>query len=156
MARVYIGLGSNVGDAAARVRAAIASLRLLGTVITVSSLYRTKPWGPVRDQPDFVNAVALLETGLSPHSLLDALKSLERELGRGFDEQRFGPREIDLDIELYDDLQISDERLTIPHPRLRRRAFVLVPLAEIDAFYRSWRDALPQSELAGVSKLPQR
>jgi 2-amino-4-hydroxy-6-hydroxymethyldihydropteridine diphosphokinase len=128
-----IGIGSNVGDAAANVRLAGDRLAGLGTLVVRSSLYRTKAWG-VTDQPDFYNAAALLETALSPHDLLRALKDIEGEMGR-VTTYRWGPRVIDLDILAYDDLIIDEPHLTVPHPRLRERAFALAPLAEIDAAF---------------------
>jgi 2-amino-4-hydroxy-6-hydroxymethyldihydropteridine diphosphokinase len=152
MALVYISIGSNLDGPAARVRQGIARLRTIGTLVAVSSLYRTKPWGPVRDQPDFVNAVAAIETARPPQDVLGALQTLERELGRTAG-QRFGPRTIDLDLLLYDELELHEPGLVIPHRHLRERAFVLVPLAEIDERYVTWRDALPDAELTSVKKL---
>ena len=98
-------------------------------VIRVSALYRTPPWGKT-DQPDFLNAVAEIETGLAAHALLELCLNTEHELKRERLE-RWGPRVIDIDILLYDDERIEDEKLQIPHPRMLERAFVLVPLAEI-------------------------
>jgi 2-amino-4-hydroxy-6-hydroxymethyldihydropteridine diphosphokinase len=135
-----IGIGSNVGDAAANVREAFARLAELGTVTARSSLYRTRAWG-VTDQADFFNAAVLLETALPPYELLAALKALEAELGR-VETFRWGPRVIDLDILAYDDLTLDEPRLTIPHARLRERAFALAPLAEIDPAFRPWLEAL--------------
>ncbi|HEY8320915.1 MAG TPA: 2-amino-4-hydroxy-6-hydroxymethyldihydropteridine diphosphokinase [Candidatus Baltobacteraceae bacterium] len=143
--RAYVGIGSNLGDPEANVRGAIAALGELGAVERTSSLYRTKAWGKT-DQPDFVNAVALLETGLNPRSLLIALKAIEAELGR-VPSERWGPRAIDLDILTFDDLQIEEEGLAIPHPSMNERAFVLVPLAEIDPSFAPLRDALPVGEI---------
>jgi len=143
--RAYIGIGSNLGDAEKNVRDAVAALGELGAVERTSSLYRTRAWGKT-DQPDFVNAVALLETGLNPRSLLIALKAIEAELGR-VPSERWGPRAIDLDILTFDDLDIEEDDLTVPHARLRERAFVLVPLAEIDPSFAPLRDALPVGEV---------
>lgn len=148
MHRAYVGLGSNLGDAFENVERAFEALNEAGTVARRSSLYRTKPWGKI-DQPDFVNAVALLETQLAPHDLLRALKAIEKRLGR-IESERWGPRAIDLDLLAYDDAIIDSQGLRVPHPQLRERAFVLVPLAEIDDAYRESRDALPPEELAGV------
>jgi 2-amino-4-hydroxy-6-hydroxymethyldihydropteridine diphosphokinase len=131
--RATIGIGANLGDAAATVESAIERLGSLGAVVRRSALYRSEPWG-VRDQPPFVNAVAALDTNLDPHALLAALKELERALGR-VPGPRFGPRAIDLDVLTYDDLEVAETDLTLPHPRLLERAFVLVPLAEIDPGY---------------------
>ncbi len=110
-------------------------------------MYRTKPWGGI-EQPDFINAVVALRTDLDPVPLLCALQSLERRLGRRPGE-RWGPRVIDLDLLTFDQVR-SDGAIALPHPRLRERAFVLVPLAEIDPAYAGGRDALPPEELATV------
>lgn len=146
-----IGVGANVGDALATVRAAIAALHGLGRVVRASSLYRTKPWGVV-DQVDFINAAVLLDTRLEPRALLEQLKSLEVELGRTAG-PRWGPRVIDLDILAYDERKIDEPDLVIPHPRLRERAFALVPLAEIDPSYEAALAALPPEERANVERL---
>ena len=129
--RVFIGLGGNLGDPRAAMRAALAVLAGDPAIhlARVSSLYRTPPWGRL-DQPDFLNAVAELRTTLPPRSLLRLCLSAEASLHRVRDE-RWGPRSIDLDILLYDDLDIDEEGLRVPHPRMLERAFVLVPLAEI-------------------------
>ena len=131
--RAYIGIGSNLGDPTANVTAAIAALAAIGKVAKTSSLYRTKPWG-VEDQPDYVNAVVLLKTTLPPRILLAALKSIEVDLGRTSAE-RWAARIIDLDILTYDKIEIAEEGLNIPHKHMNERAFVLVPLAEIDAAF---------------------
>lgn len=149
MTLAYIGIGSNQGDPAAAVEAAIARLAGLGAVPRRSRLYRTKPWG-VTDQPDFVNAVAALETELDARSLLDALKGIERDLGR-IATYRWGPRAIDLDILTYGDARIDEPDLVVPHPRMTERAFVLVPLAEIDPSYAALRDGLEPEERAAVA-----
>ena len=146
-----IGIGANVGDAIQNVRTAMKALERYGKVVGASSLYRTKPWG-VKDQPDFINAVVLLETSLTPRELLDGVKQVERELGRT-PGARWGPRIIDLDILAYDDVTMQEPDLTIPHPQLQERAFVLVPLAEIDPAYAAARDALPQAERDSVTRL---
>lgn len=151
MTRAYIGLGSNQGDSPAILERALGRLDELGSVAGRSRFYRTKPWG-VTGQPDFVNAVAALETELAPRPLLDALKRLERELGR-VATYRWGPRAIDLDILTYGDARIADPDLIVPHPRLSERAFVLVPLAEIDPSYAALRDALAPDDLAAVELL---
>jgi len=146
-----IGVGANLGNAVHTVQIALEELKRFGTVVRTSSLYDTKPWG-VKNQPDFVNAAALLETTLTPRELLVGLKKLESELGR---EQtyRWGPRVVDFDILAYDDWTIDEPDLIIPHPRLHERAFVLVPLAEIDPVYAAARDALPQNQLDSVKRL---
>jgi 2-amino-4-hydroxy-6-hydroxymethyldihydropteridine diphosphokinase len=129
-----LGIGANLGDAQGSVRAAIAALASLpGTrLVKASSLYRTAPWG-VTDQPDFINACALVETVLSPRDLLDACLAIERGMGRDRGNAlRWGPRLIDIDV-LFHGATMSDEpRLQLPHPRLFERGFVLAPLSEID------------------------
>ncbi len=147
----YVGIGSNVGNPVENVERAFEALVEIGTVVRRSSLYRTRPWGKI-DQPDFINAVALLETQRSAHALLDALKTAEKNLGR-MPGERWGPRAIDLDLLTYDDVTIEDAKLKVPHPHLRERAFVLVPLAEIDERYEALRDALDPSDLSGVARL---
>jgi 2-amino-4-hydroxy-6-hydroxymethyldihydropteridine diphosphokinase len=130
-ARACIGLGGNVGDAAATVRRAFDALADLPEtrVLAVSRLYRTPAWG-VETQPDFVNAAALLDTTLDPRALLDALLGIERAFGRERRE-RWGPRTLDLDLLLYADAVIDVPGLHVPHPHLHERAFVLRPLADI-------------------------
>ena len=129
----YIALGSNLRDPAAQVRAGVEELAMLRDTRlgAVSSLYRTAPVG-YTDQPEFINAVALVETALEPRELLDELLAIERRYGRVRDRPN-GPRTLDLDIVLYGDGPYRDDSLTIPHPRMHERAFVLVPLAEIAA-----------------------
>lgn len=131
MATVYLGLGANVGNREANLRMALSGLTRMARVEAVSSLYETDPVGSVRDQPAFYNAACRIETGLEPESLLRFLKSLEHEIGRRPGGPTGGPRPIDLDILLYEDRVLETDDLTIPHPRLTERAFVLVPLAEI-------------------------
>src|SRR5580658_6279403 len=130
-ARVVLALGGNVGDKASTLKKAF---RALGgepslTLTAVSRLYRTPPWGKT-DQDWFVNACALALTSLAPEALLERVKALEVELGRA-PAERWGPRVIDIDLIAYDDISLNRERLTLPHPELFNRAFVLVPLAEI-------------------------
>jgi 2-amino-4-hydroxy-6-hydroxymethyldihydropteridine diphosphokinase len=146
-----IGIGSNVGDGAANVAVAVEKLAAAGTVIAHSSLYRTKAWG-VTDQPDFYNAAALLETALPPYDLLRELKQIEAQMGRE-KTYRWGPRLIDLDILAYDDLVLDDPHLTIPHPRLRERAFALAPLSEIDPSYLPAYAALDDAARAEVTRV---
>ena len=131
MSITYIALGANLGDPATTVRAAFGALANLpeSRVLHCSSLYRTAPVG-LADQPEFINAVAKLETTLAPEALLDALHEIEQRFGR-VRAERNGPRTLDLDLLLYDDQFIDLPRLTLPHPRLHLRAFVLQPLAEI-------------------------
>lgn len=131
MSRAAIGLGSNVGDRGAMLRAAAKRLEALGTIASMSSVYETEPWGKT-DQPAFLNAAAILVTALAPRQLLDELLGIERELGRDRSrEERWGPRRIDLDLLLYDDRVVDSDGLVLPHPRMHERPFVLVPLAEI-------------------------
>ncbi len=162
MALAYVGVGGNLGDAAATLHAAFMALdRLAHTHLRrVSRLYRTPAWGNTA-QPDFVNAAALLETGLDARSLLDALLMIEREFGRqraadGSD--RWGPRTLDLDLLLYDDAVIDEPGLRVPHPHLHQRAFALLPLVEIapDAIIPgrgSARAALAALDTTGVEAL---
>lgn len=125
----YIGLGSNIGDKRGTCLQALELLCKAGRVTKVSSFYCTEPVGR-RDQEDFVNAVAELETGLSPEQLLAACRAIEDELGRRRT-VHWGPRTIDLDILLYGDQVVESSGLTIPHPFLTSRGFVLIPLCEI-------------------------
>jgi 2-amino-4-hydroxy-6-hydroxymethyldihydropteridine diphosphokinase len=149
--RAYVGIGTNLGNRLDNVERAVAALERNGKVTMRSSLYRTAPWGN-RDQPWFLNAVVLLETEMAPHALLEQLQAIESELGRTHG-TRWGPRIIDLDLLVYDDLEIAMPGLQVPHPRLRERAFVLVPLAEIDERFAALRDALGVPELAGVARV---
>ena len=126
---VYLGLGSNLGDRDANLRAALAALAPDVRVIRLSSVYDTEPLHYVR-QPRFHNMVSQATTALSPVELLHYLKKIEVSLGRVAGE-RYGPRVIDLDILFYDQLVVTEPDLIIPHPRLAERAFVLAPLAEI-------------------------
>ena len=131
IARAYIGLGGNLDGPAERIRRAFAAISLLpGTqLVARSSLYRTAPVGYL-DQPDFINAVASVDTTLAPLALLDALLALELDAGRARS-FRNAPRTLDLDVLVYGDLQMEDARLSLPHPRMGARAFVLWPLAEL-------------------------
>jgi 2-amino-4-hydroxy-6-hydroxymethyldihydropteridine diphosphokinase len=131
VATVYLVLGANLGDREANLRAALRGLEGTGTVKAVSSLYETEPVGGPEGQPPFLNAACLWETELPPEEALRFLKELERELGRRPGGRRYGPREIDLDILLYDDRVVEEEGLTVPHARLAERAFAMLPLAEI-------------------------
>ena len=132
MTRAFIALGGNLGDSRAYLQRALTALAgLPGTrLLAASRFYRTPPWG-LREQPAFLNAAAMLETALSPHALLDALLDIEREAGRVRDGQRWGPRTLDLDLLHMDGVILQDDRLTLPHPRIAARAFVLLPLAEL-------------------------
>lgn len=130
MPRAAIGLGSNRGDRLANLRRALRLVReTVGSVTQTSDIFETPPWG-VLDQARFLNACLIVETDLSPYNLLDRLKEIERLVGRQKSE-RWGPREVDLDILLYDDLLIRDDNLNIPHKHMHERAFVLLPLNQI-------------------------
>lgn len=129
----YLGLGSNVGDPAAHLRAALDLLEAEGIEIdAVSSTYVTEPVGEVLDQPDFLNAAVRIRTELEPEALLDACKRVEAERGRSFEAPRHSPRPLDVDLLLLGDLELSTERLTLPHPEVTTRRFVLAPLLELD------------------------
>ena len=129
----YLGLGSNVGDRAAHLRAAVAALREHGVEVeAVSSLYETEPVGEILDQPDFLNAAVRIRTELEPEALLDLCKAIEVEQGRMLGGQRHGPRPLDLDLLLLGDLELETDRLTLPHPQVTSRRFVLEPLLELD------------------------
>ena len=131
--RVFIGLGSNVGDRAAHVEAALARLAAHAGIALVrtTELIETAPWGDI-DQGAFFNAVAEVRTTMEPLELLHALQRMERELGRT-PSRRWGPREIDLDILLFGDRVVDDPHLVVPHPRLTERRFVLDQLLSLDA-----------------------
>jgi len=130
--RAFIGLGSNVGDGRAQLLAALECVgRLPGIkVLRCSSLYRTAAWG-IENQPDFTNAVAELETGLSPGELLAALLTAEQQLGRQRSGHQWGERTIDLDLLCYEQVTMKEADLELPHPQMHLRAFVLVPLTEL-------------------------
>ena len=133
MPLAYIGVGANLGDREATMRAALAALDATPgiRVVAVSSFRETEPVGYV-DQPRFLNAAAAVETELDARGLLDALLAVERGLGRTREGPRFGPRTIDLDLLLFGDAEVDEPGLTVPHPRLHERAFVLEPLTELD------------------------
>jgi 2-amino-4-hydroxy-6-hydroxymethyldihydropteridine diphosphokinase len=132
MAKVYIGLGANLDQPQQQLQQALIELANLPSseLIAQSSLYHSKPVGP-QDQPDYVNAIALLETQLEPLVLLDALQQLEQDHGR-LRKRHWGERTLDLDIILIDNQVIDSERLTVPHPFSQQRSFVLYPLSEIN------------------------
>jgi 2-amino-4-hydroxy-6-hydroxymethyldihydropteridine diphosphokinase len=128
----YLGLGSNIGERRSHLLAAVAALPAHGvTVLASSSTYETEPVGLVLDQPDFLNACLRVETELDPEPLLDACKAVEREVGRAAGGVRHGPRVIDVDLLLLDDLEFRSERLALPHREVTSRRFVLVPLLEL-------------------------
>ncbi len=154
MATVYLGLGSNLGNREANLRAALRGLWRMGRVEAVSSLYETEPVGGPFDsaqggpgQPPFYNAACRWETGLEPRPLLRFLQALEHELGRRPGGEPLGPRPIDLDILLYGERVVEEEGLVIPHPRRAERPFALVPLAEVAADLRDPREGKTVAEL---------
>lgn len=128
----FIGIGSNLADPRQQVNSALQELSGLAAtrLHSRSALYRSAPMGP-QDQPDYINAVARLDTGLTPDALLDALQAIEARHGRERNGERWGPRTLDLDILLYGDRCIDNPRLHVPHPGIADRNFVLYPLAEI-------------------------
>jgi len=135
--KAWLGLGSNLQQPVAQLRQALDKLGSEPAIeiLDVSRLYRTPPWGDA-EQDDFINAVALIETSLEPMPLLRVLQSIEDLMGRQRSGRRWGPRLIDIDLLLYGDLQCRSEALELPHPRMHERAFVLVPLCELDATLR--------------------
>ncbi len=145
--RVFLSLGSNLGERAAALRAARAALAgLPGTVlVAVSRIYETAPQDLVR-QPAFLNQVVCLDTRLAPHRLLAAAQAIERDAGRERG-VRFGPRTLDVDILLVEGVETDQPELTLPHPRLWQRAFVLVPLAELWSYARG----MPQTDVAALA-----
>lgn len=158
--RAYIGLGANLNQPVQQLQQAIRALQQLpcSELIAVSSLYGSKPMGP-QDQPDYVNAVAALDTTLEAEALLDALQQIEQLHGRQRKAERWGPRTLDLDILLYGTLVITSSRLAVPHYGLHQREFVLYPLYEIapqlqlpDGTVLS--SLLAQVPLNGLQKLP--
>ena len=135
--RAYVGLGSNLRSPVRQIRQALRALQEIRQTVLVSSsgLYRSKPLGGIR-QPDFINAVAALDTRLGPHELLSELQSIECRQGRVRGRERWGPRTLDLDLLLYGNERITTERLMVPHPGLLERDFVLHPLMEIAPLLR--------------------
>ncbi|MCL2888589.1 MAG: 2-amino-4-hydroxy-6-hydroxymethyldihydropteridine diphosphokinase [Elusimicrobia bacterium] len=130
MPEVYLALGSNVGDRAQNLRAAVAEIKKIARVIVVSSVYQSKPQG-FAEQPDFFNAAIKIETDIPPLELLRQIKDIEKRLGRA-PSFKNGPRVIDIDIIFYGVEKINTENLTVPHPRYKERDFVILPLAEIN------------------------
>lgn len=130
MSIAYIGLGSNLGDRRANLDRALAEIQSAGIkVAAVSKYLESEPYG-VTDQPKFINAVARLETDLAPEPLLDVLLGIENKMGR-VRRRHWGERNIDLDLLLYDDVRLNTEKLTLPHPDMQNRDFVMKPLAEV-------------------------
>ena len=162
MASALIGLGGNLGDVRATFERAIAMIcERTGSRLTArSSDYGTPPWGD-EAQPDFVNACIAIETSLEPRALLEKLHTVEAAFGRNrTTERRWGPRPLDLDLLAYDDLTLESELLTLPHPRLHERAFVLIPLAEIAPDRRiggeTVANLLRTADRSGIRRLPPR
>jgi 2-amino-4-hydroxy-6-hydroxymethyldihydropteridine diphosphokinase len=162
MASAIIALGGNVGDVRATFEKAIADVCALANAVLLarSSDYQTPPWGET-DQPPFINACIAIETSLAPAALLATLQRTEQAFGRDRSrEKRWGPRPLDLDLIAYDDVAMEQPDLTLPHPRLFERAFVLVPLAEIapDRLIagRDVRTALANIGCEGIARLPNR
>ena len=160
MGNVLIALGGNVGDVRATFPKAISNILGMAqaTLLARSSDYRTPPWGEQAQDP-FINACVEIETSLDPHALLFTLHKIEKRFGRDrAKEQRWGPRTLDLDLLAYDDAVINQPDLTLPHPRLFERAFVLVPLVEIapdrTIAGRSVAAALAQLSTEGIERLP--
>lgn len=160
MASALIALGGNVGDVRATFEKAIANIcgMAQAALVARSSDYRTPPWGD-EAQPRFINACIEIDTPLDPHALLFVLHKVEQKFGRDrAKERRWGPRTLDLDLIAYDDVSIDQVELTLPHPRLFERAFVLVPLAEIapDRVIRGRRvdEALRDLSTEGIERLP--
>jgi 2-amino-4-hydroxy-6-hydroxymethyldihydropteridine diphosphokinase len=128
-----LGLGSNVGDRRERLQAAAGAMPAVGVqVLAASSTYDTDPVGEVLEQPSFLNACLLVQTALEPLALLQAVKGLERDLGRDESGERHGPRAIDIDILMLGALELRDERMSLPHEQLLKRRFVLIPALELD------------------------
>ena len=155
--RIFIGLGTNLGDKLANLKAALEALQEFVVIAKISSIYETAPWG-YAEQDDFYNIVIEVNTDLAPPDLLDRFKTLESDLGRT-ESFRYGPRIIDMDILMYADLIYVSEKLGIPHPRMTERAFVLAPFAEIapevihPILKKTIEQLLSEVDSSGVKKL---
>ncbi len=130
---VFIGIGSNQGDREGSIYSALEEIRFFGDLVSISGLYETEPFGSI-EQPDFLNAVVQIHTDLVPDALLTHLQDIEQKLGR-VRKEKWGPRTLDLDILIFDQLVLKSETLVVPHPGLSERRFVLVPLCEIAPQY---------------------
>lgn len=150
MTKTYIGLGSNLGDSEQILREAVAKIRTLG-VVAVSKLYQSPPMGP-QDQPHYYNAVAQLITHLEPLALLDELQRIENEAGR-VRLRRWGERTLDLDLLLYAEKNIINERLTVPHMGILERDFVVMPLLDLDSTLQVKGQSLQNLDLVQHSTL---
>jgi 2-amino-4-hydroxy-6-hydroxymethyldihydropteridine diphosphokinase len=147
----YLGLGSNIGDRQAWLEAAVAGLTGLGVeAVASSSVYETQPVGLVLDQPEFLNACLRVRTAAGPEALLDMCKEVERAVGREPSGARHGPRTIDVDVLLLDGVSYSSQRLTVPHPEVTTRRFVLVPLLELNPKLRLPSGVLLADALAAL------
>ena len=158
MTLAYVALGSNLGDPRQQLLDAMAALANLPDtrLLQRSRLYRTPPWG-VLEQPPFINAAVELDTALSPHALLDAMLAIEQRAGR-VRAERNGPRTLDLDLLHVDGVQLDDPQLTLPHPRMAERAFVLLPLHDIAPTLRlpgqaTVAELLARLDLAGCERV---
>jgi 2-amino-4-hydroxy-6-hydroxymethyldihydropteridine diphosphokinase len=152
-AKVYLSLGSNLGDRLKNLQEGVRRLRAHGVFpYQISQVYETVPVGETPDPRLYLNLGVWAETELAPHALLEAVKAVEAELGRTFTEGRWMPRTLDIDIILYDQLILDTPTLTIPHPRMRERAFVLIPLAEMTPNY-ILPDGTPLQELLRDSRI---
>jgi 2-amino-4-hydroxy-6-hydroxymethyldihydropteridine diphosphokinase len=155
LCHIFIALGSNLGNRLSNLQSVVELLSPVMKIIAQSPVYETEPWGYTA-QPCFLNQVIEAETRLNPHELLTYLKKVEVDLGRQ-PAVRYGPREIDLDILFYDHLIFYSPELTIPHPRLHERAFVLVPLADIapnfihPLYYQTVTELLSKLDMSGVN-----
>ncbi|AEY00518.1 2-amino-4-hydroxy-6-hydroxymethyldihydropteridine pyrophosphokinase [Oceanimonas sp. GK1] len=161
MTTVFVALGANLNEPLARIRAARQALQALATPGSLrhARLYRSRPMGPA-DQPDYLNSVSVFDTELAPHALLDALQAIEQREGRVRKDERWGPRALDLDLLLYGEQRIDDERLTVPHYGMKQREFVLYPLADLAPGLvlpcgTSLSSLLQQCPLNGMLPLPE-
>lgn len=157
MSMIYLSLGSNLDDRYANLQRAVGELNKFLKITAISPVFATEPWGDV-DQPLFLNVCVAASGNLPPHELLHQIKRVENDMGRA-PTRRWGPRLIDIDILFYDQVVIEDEGLTIPHPRVAERAFVLAPLAVINPDLRhpqtglSVREMLEKVDATGVERM---